>query len=676
MSKPVVRDLRSGDRQAAPGVPDGSGAWAEYAYVPTGAQIAAARVTGLMKRVGVGSLDELRARSAAAPEWYWSTVIEDLEIPFEQPPTSILDDSAGPEWARWFVDGRINITSACVDRWANDPRTADEPALIAENENGEVRRLTFRELAAEIDRAGAALRDLGVAAGDAVALLVPMIPEAVIAAYAIAKIGAMFVPIFSGFAATAIASRLRDSGCRVVICADGTTRKGKPQRIKQVLDEALDACPAVTTVIVVEHLGDGVGLQPERDMSWSKFVTATDPVRAWQAEATPSEHPFLLAYTSGTTASPKGAVHVHGGFLVKVASEAAYSLDIALGDRLLWVTDMGWIMGSWSVIGAHAQGAAVVLLDAAPDYPTAARLWQATERHRVTHLGVSPTLTRALRTAGDAYATGHDLSALRILGSTGEPWNPEPYDWLMHVTGRTRPIINISGGTEVGACLLAPYPVQPLKTGSLGGPSLGMAVDVFDEHGRSVRGTVGELVCTKPWPGMTRGVWGDPARYLQTYWSHFPGVWRHGDWAIIDDDGQWFVFGRSDEAINVAGKRLGPAEVESVLVADPAVAEAAAIGVPDDRRGEALWCFWSAVDPAGPDESERLAAVVAEQLGRPFKPSRVVRVEAIPKTRSAKIMRRALRAAALGEDPGDLSGAENPDAVGQIRAQLINCPSR
>ena len=538
---------------------------AEYAFVPTRAQIEAARVTRLMDRLGVDSIGALRERSAAEPAWYWSAVIDDLEIPFERAPTAMFDDSAGPEWTKWFVDGQINITSACIDRWAVDPETAHKAAVIAENERGDVRRLNFRELAAEIDRASAGLRDLGVRPGDTVGLLLPMIPEAVIAAYAIAKIGALFVPVYSGSAASAIASRLQDAGCRVVVCADGTMRKGKAQVFKSVLDEALAGCPTVTTTIVVEHLGQSVPMQRHRDIFWSKFIAAADPANGRDAEATSSEHPFLLAYTSGTTGSPKGAVHVHGGFLVKIASEAAYSLDIGLGDRLLWVTDLGWIMGAWSMIGAHAQGAAVVLLDAAPDQPTPARLWQTAERHQVSHLGVSPTLARALRAAGDQYATGHDLTALRILGATGEPWNPEAYDWLMEVTGRSRPIINISGSAEVGAGLLAPYPIERLTSCALGGPSLGMAVEVFDDQGRSVRGTVGQLVCTKPWPGMTRGVWGDSARYLETYWSRFPGVWSHGDWALIDADGQWFLLGRSDEAITVAGERLGPAEVPDVV---------------------------------------------------------------------------------------------------------------
>ncbi|WCB94951.1 Acetyl-coenzyme A synthetase [Baekduia alba] len=643
---------------------------AGYAYVPTREQVEVARVTGLMARTGAGSLAELRVRSAAEPAWFWPHVIDDLGLPFAVPPTTVLDASAGPEWTRWFIGGQINVAAACVDRWAADPRTAGAPALIGESEDGSERRLTFAELAEEVDRAAAGLRALGVRPGDAVAVFMPMIVEAAIAAYAIAKVGALWVPVFSGYAAGAVASRLQDAGCRVVVCADGTRRKGRAQRLKPVLDEALAGCPEVTTAIVVEHLGEDVPMRDGRDITWAAFVRGADARRGRDPEPTSSEHPFLLAYTSGTTGRPKGAVHVHGGFLVKVASEAAYSMDIGRGDRLLWVTDMGWIMGPWCLIGAHAQGAAVVLLDAAPDHPAPSRLWDVAARHGVTHLGVSPTLVRALQAAGDEHAGGHDLDALRILGSTGEPWNAEPYDWLMRMTDRSRPIINISGGTEVGACLLAPCPIEPLKACSLGGPSLGVALDVFDDDARPVRGAVGELVCTRPWPGMTRGIWGDAERYLATYWSRFPGVWHHGDWARVDEDGQWFLLGRSDETINIAGQRLGPAEVESALVADPTVAEAAAVGVPDALKGEALWCFWAPVDPAGADASARLAGVVAAQLGRPFTPARVIRVAAIPKTRSGKVLRRALRAAALGEDAGDLSAAEDPAAIARIRDEL------
>jgi acetyl-CoA synthetase len=389
------------------------------------------------------------------------------------------------------------------------------------------------------------------------------------------------------------------------------------------------------------------------------------------AEPTSAEDPLLLGYTSGTTGKPKGAVHTHAGFLVKVASEVAYEFDVRRGDVFFWVTDMGWVMGPLSTFGTHALGAALLLYEGAPDTPGPGRLWELVERHRVTMLGVSPTLIRALKPHGDDLPRSRDLSSVRVFGSTGEPWNDAPYRWLSETVGEGRvPIINFSGGTEVGGSFLSPFPVEPIKPCSLGGPSLGMDVDVFDAEGKPVRGQLGELVCRQPWPAMTRGVWGDPERYLESYWSMFPGTWRHGDWAMVDDDGQWFLFGRSDEAINVAGKRVGPAEVESVLVAHPAVAEAAAVGVPDEAKGEAIWCFWTPANGDGEDVSAELRAEVGRRLGKPFTPGRVVRVGALPKTRTAKILRRAIRAAAVGADPGDLSGAENPDALDLIRAAV------
>jgi acetyl-CoA synthetase len=379
----------------------------------------------------------------------------------------------------------------------------------------------------------------------------------------------------------------------------------------------------------------------------------------------------MLGYTSGTSGKPKGAVHTHAGFLVKVASEIAYEFDLRRGDVFFWLTDMGWVMGPLSTFGTHALGATLLLYEGAPDTPDPGRLWSLAERHKASMVGVSPSLIRALKPHGDELPAARDLSAVRVFGSTGEPWDEESYMWLSRVVGQSRvPIINFSGGTEVGGAFLAPFVVEPIKPCSLGGPSLGMDVDVFDAEGHPVREQLGELVCRQPWPAMTRGVWGDPERYHEAYWSMFPGVWRHGDWAKIDSEGQWFVQGRSDEAINVAGKRVGPAEVESVLVAHDAVAEAAAIGVPDPSKGEAIWCFWTPTGGNHGDVSDELATQVGEQLGKPFTPSRVMRVDALPKTRSAKILRRAIRSAAIDADPGDLSGAENPEALELIRAAV------
>jgi acetyl-CoA synthetase len=640
----------------------------QFAWTPTPEYVEYANVTRLMRAHSIETIEELRRRSVADLAWYWDAVVRDLGIPFSKPYDRTYDDSRGIQWTRWFCGGEVNIASACVDRWASDPARADRLALIGEAEDGEVRTLTYAELRAEVDRLANALRAAGLGPGDGVGVFMPMIPEAVIAAYAIAKIGAIYLPIFSGFAASAIAARLQDAEVRLVFTADGTWRRGKVGAMKPTCDEAVAACPTVEKVVVLERLGQDVAMTPGRDVGWREFVAGGDGPA--EAEATDAEDVFMIAYTSGTTGKPKGAVHVHGGFLVKIASEVAYSLDLHADEVFYWVTDMGWIMGPLSMVGSHAVGGTMLMYEGAPDFPQPDRVWASVARHGVTMLGISPTLIRSLKTRGDEWVRRHSLASLRVIGSTGEPWNPEPYEWLSQTVGGGRlPIINISGGTEVGACFLAPYPVEPIKSCSLGGPCLGMDIDVFDAEGRSIRDQVGELVCKQPWPGMTRGVWKDPERYLSSYWSMYPGVWRHGDWAKVDADGQWFLYGRSDEAINVAGKRLGPAEVESVLVGHPAVAEAAAVGVPDPVKGEAVWAFWV---PAGDGEdvSAELSELVAKELGRPFKPSRVVRVPALPKTRSAKILRRAVRAVAIGEDPGDMSSAENPQSLDDIRAAL------
>jgi len=364
-------------------------------------------------------------------------------------------------------------------------------------------------------------------------------------------------------------------------------------------------------------------------------------------------------------------VHVHGGFLVKIAEEVAYQVDLRPGDVLHWATDLGWIMGPWEIVGALALGGTVLLFEGAPTHPGPDRLWGLVERHRVTTLGVSPTLIRALVPNGTGPVAAHDRSSLRVLASTGEPWDPSSYGWLFEQVGGGRlPIINLSGGTEVGACFLSPTPVCDLKPMTLYGPALGMAVDVWQPDGTpAAPNEVGELVCTEPWPSMTRGIWGDRDRYLETYWSRWPGVWVHGDWAVRDEDGFWFLRGRSDDTLNIAGKRIGPAEVESAMASHPAVAESAAIGMPDEVKGEQVWCF-VVLKPGMAAGAEELRRSVGDHLGKSFAPARVVVVDQLPKTRSAKIVRRAIRATALGQDPGDLSSLENPEALEAIKASV------
>lgn len=639
----------------------------DYAWLPTPDTMEQANVTRLMRAHGIADIDELRRRSVADIDWYWDAVVEDLGLPFTHPYTAVRDSSRGIEWTTWFVGGRFNATAACVGRWLADPEHRERLALIHEDEAGTVTTLTYAQLGQHVAAAAAGLRAAGIGHGDAVGLFMPMVPEAVVALYAIAAVGAIALPLFSGFAAAALASRLQDAGAKLLFTADGTIRRGKPTLMKAVCDEALPDCPSVEHVVVLRNIDADVAWDSPRDIDWADFATPADT--HFEVHDTTAEDTLLVGYTSGTTGRPKGAVHTHAGFVVKVASEVAYEFDLRPDEVFTWITDIGWILGPLSTFGVHALGSTLLLYEGAPDRPDAHRLWQLVDRHRIAVLGVSPTLIRALKAAAPP-PTGAELEmpSLRILGASGEPWDPEAYNWLAVTVGqRRRPVINFSGGTEVAGAFLAPFPVEPLSSCSLGGPSLGMDVDVFDSAGRSVRGSVGELVCRQPWPGMTRGVYGDPERYIESYWSMYPGVWRHGDWARVDQDGQWFLLGRSDEALNVAGKRVGPAEVESELLAHPAVAEAATIGVPDETKGEVIWCFWTPVEAGGEDVSAELGELVAERLGRPFKPSRVLRVLDLPRTRSQKILRRAVRAVALDEDPGDLSGAENPEALELVR---------
>jgi acetyl-CoA synthetase len=615
---------------------------------PSEEVLARANIVRLMRRHGFDDYWELVRRSQEDPEWFWPAAIEDMGLEFSTPLERVMDVSRGPEWATWFVGGRLNIAWNCVHRWAE--RRPDALAAVSLAEDGGRRGLTFAELSREVTRLAETLVRLGVAAGDRVAIFLPMSQEVAIASHACAHIGAIQVPIFSGFAAPAVAQRLQASEAKVVITTESSRRRGREVPMLKILEQARVEAPSVEHVV----------LAPWDD------VVADSPGELPPAELD-SETPYLLTYTSGTTGRPKGVVHVQGGFLVSIAREVCYQADAKPEDVIHFSTDMGWIMGPWTVVGGGAMGSTLVFAEGAPDWPSD-RLWRLVEREDVSILGLSPTLVRALIPHGDPET---DLSSLRLMVTTGEPWNPEPYRWLFEKVGGGRcPIINCSGGTEVGACFLSPTPAIPIKACSLGGPALGMAMDVVDGEGRSLVGTgeVGELVCRKPFPGMTRGFWRDPERYLETYWSRFPGVWTHGDWASVDDDGYWFLHGRSDDTLNIAGKRVGPAELESAAVGHPGVLEAAAVGIPHDVKGEVAWLFCIPGPGVGTDDglAAEIGERVAAELGKAFRPDRVVFVNSLPKTRSAKIMRRAVRAKALGADPGDLSSLENPEALEEI----------
>ena len=624
---------------------------AEIVWRPDEATVERANVTRLQRRAGASDYGTLVRRSCEEPEWFWPLVVDDLGLEFAQPWERVVDPSRGPEWTTWFVGGRLSIAHNCVHRWAK--RRPDAVAAVGLGEDGGRRELTFAELSRDVTRLAEELAALGVEQGDRVAIFLPMSPEVAVASHAVAHLGAIQVPVFSGFAAPAVAQRLQASEAKVVITQRGSTRRGRPVPMLEIVEQALEQAPSVKHVVLAPFaLDERPGALPAAQVD--------------------SETPYLLTYTSGTTGAPKGVVHVQGGFLVSIAREAAYQADVHEGDVMHFATDMGWIMGPWTLVGAGALGGTIVFAEGAPDWPTPDRLWRTVEAERVTSLGLSPTLARALLPHGAPTA---DLSSLRTFVTTGEPWNPEPYRWLFEDVGGARvPVINCSGGTEVGACFLSPTVASPIKACSVGGPALGMAMDVVDEHGASLVGTgeVGELVCRRPFPGMTRGFWRDPQKYIDTYWSRIPGVWVHGDWASVDADGFWFLHGRSDDTLNIAGKRIGPAELESAATDHPAVREAAAIGVPHAVKGETSWIFCCLLPGATPGTAleREVSETVAARLGKAFAPDRVIFVEALPRTRSAKIVRRAVRATALGSDPGDLSSLENPESLEAIAAAV------
>ncbi|MCK4975367.1 MAG: AMP-binding protein, partial [Anaerolineales bacterium] len=575
--------------------------------------------------------------------------------------------SEGIQWPKWCVGAKLNIVHNCLDKWMDTPKQ-DHVAIRWEGEEGTIRQLTYRDLNNQVNQVASALRAIGIGKGDAIGLYMPMVPEIAIALLAIAKIGGIILPLFSGYGSGAIATRLAEADAKVIFASNGQLRRGKSIPMKPVVDEALKEVPSVEKVIVYRRIDLDVSMISNRDIWWDDFIDG-QPTET-PTERTDAEDIIMIIYTSGTTGQPKGAVHTHCSFPIKATQDMAHGFDIQEFDTVFWMTDMGWMMGPWEVFGTLILGASMLFYDGAPTYPDVDRVWALVERHGVTCLGVAPTFVRSIMTHGDKPIKSHDLSSLRIIGSTGETWNPDPWLWFFKTVGGGQvPILNYSGGTEISGGIVLSSVLRPIKPCSFSGPPPGMASDVVDNAGNPVRGAVGELVVRQPWIGMTRGFWKDPQRYIETYWSRFPDLWVHGDFAVIDEDGMYFILGRSDDTIKVAGKRLGPAEVENLLVGHPAVAEAAAIGVPDEIKGQAVVAFVVLQSDSKATESLRteLELRVAIELGKPLAPKEIRFVGDIPKTRNAKVMRRLIRSAYLGEEPGDLGALVNPAAVEEIR---------
>ncbi len=641
----------------------------DVVWQPTDDYIRRSNLKTFINTHKINSFEEFMYRSKTDIQWFTDAVLKFLDIKFQKPYSDVVDLSGGIQFPRWCVDGQLNIAYNCVDKWAENPDTAGRTAVVYEAEEGDTVSMTYGELQGEVNRCFNALRQLGITKGDVVALYMPMTPEIVSAFLATAKIGGIILPLFSGYGAHATAERMRDAEAKCLFTSDGFSRRGEPVLLKPTADQALADVPSVKHVIVHQRIRAEVEMREGRDHWWHRLIPG-QPDRA-DCVATSAEDMLMLIYTSGTTGRPKGAVHTHCGFPVKAAQDMAFGTDVHPGDVIYWMTDMGWMMGPWLVFGATLLGATFFIYDGAPDYPGPDRLWAMVERHKINVLGISPTLVRALIPHGDHHVKAHDTSSIRFFASTSEPWNPDPWMWLFNVVGEgKRPIVNYSGGTEISGGIVMGNPLLPLKPTAFSGPCPGMDADVLDEAGDPVRGRVGELVIRAPWIGMTRGFWKDRQRYLDSYWSRFENIWVHGDFAAIDSDGLWYILGRSDDTIKVAGKRIGPAEIESVLVDHPAVVEAAAIGVPDEIKGNKVVCF--CVLAPGVESGEALIKTLKEsiavELGKPLKPREIEFVPDLPKTRNGKVMRRLIRSAYLGEEMGDSSSLFNPGAVEAIRS--------
>ncbi len=639
----------------------------DFAWYPSDAFKRASNWSAFIAAEGLADYAALESKAAQDPEWFWDALVQFLGVQFIKPYTRVLDQSKGIEWPQWCVGATGNMTLSLIDRHLAAGRGGHD-AIVGEGEDGSSRRLTYRELATEVNRLASGLAAIGLKSGDAVGVHLPMIPEVAIAFLALSRLGCIVLPLFSGFGAAAITTRLKEAEAVAVITADGSLRRGKPVEMKHVLDEAIREVPTLRHVVVARRLGTDVTMQAGRDAWWSD-ITARGRDDFAAAEL-PAEHPLMIVYTSGTTGRPKGTVHTHYGVTVKTGEDFILCFDLKPTDRLMWMTDFGWLVGPLQVTAALLAGATCVLAEGTPDYPETGRLWRLVQDHKISFLGCGPTLARMMMRYGNSDISKYDLSSLRVVASTGEPWDSDSWTWVYeNVLRRRGPLMNYSGGTELGG-IVATNVLFPIKPASFSGPIPGTGADIVDAGGHSVgAGTVGELVMRQACIGTTRGLWRDPQRYIETYWSRFPGMWMHGDWASRDADGSWFIHGRSDDTIKIAGKRTGPAEIESLLLATHRVSDAAAVAVPDPVKGSAVICTVIAAPHETPGDAlaSILSNAIASGLGGSFRPKQVLFVRDFPRTRNMKTMRRVIRAVLLDENPGDLSALVNPETVDELQ---------
>ena len=646
-----------------------------YVWTPPPELVEQSNLTAFLRATGQADYDTLAARAEADPVWLMEEVFRFCDVRFYRRYDRMLDVSRGQPWARWCVGGTTNIVLNCLDKHRGTP-IWDQTFLVWEGEDQRERRTqTYREFARDVNRLACGMRRLGIGKGDVVAIYMPNLPETFVAFFAILKIGAVVMPLFSGFGPSPIQARLNHGEAKAVITASGTWRRGAAAPLKSVLDTALLQTPSVRHVVVAqrERLKIETPMRDGRDLWWNDLASGEDEeIATLQMQA---EDPAILLYTSGTTGEPKGCVWTHIGFIGSmVTRDIIICGDFKPSDRFFFFSDMGWMVGSMCACIPSFAGGSLLIAEGTPDYPDTGRFWRLIDNHKVTYLGVSPTIVRSLMRYGDEV-DNYDLSSLRITASGGEAWTETPWRWFFErVCKQQIPIINISGGTEVGGCIFTGTPNHPMNPGSFSRPALGMGADIVDLSGTRVAdGEVGELVLRHSSIGLTKSLWKADSRYLQSYWSTIPGLWMHGDFAMRGHDGLYYILGRSDDTIKISGKRTGPAELEGILVGTGKLAEAAVFGIPHAIKGSAIVC--ACVPMPGIDRTESLAeelsAALVRGMGASYRPEKVLLLDDLPRTRNMKIMRRVLRAVFENRDPGDLSALANPEAIDHLRQKLV-----
>ena len=634
----------------------------EIIWQPSKKQIENSKLTQFIQHCKLKNYDELEKKSFSDPGWLWDNVIKFSDLKFYKPYSKILDESKGTPWTKWCIGGKTNIVLNCIDRH-KDKEFFKNTFIFAEREDGKESSITYEEFDKQISKVGNTLKVNGFKKGDVIALYMPQFIETYIAYFAILKIGCVVLPLFSGYGSKAVIERLKIAKAKGIFTVEKTFRKAKEIRMFDQIKNELDQVISLEKIFL---LGKEKG---KKIFNWENFQNVSDNLKT---EETDAEDPAIIHFTSGTTGKPKGCVYTHIGLVAKMSFDEGVLADFKQTDIHLCMADMGWMVGSKSATIASAHGAQMVIAEGVPDFPDEVRFWKLIEKYKVSWTELSPALIRAQMIKDEKLFKDLDLSSLRMICTGGEPWTEKPWKWLFQVIGKSKvPIMNSAGGTEVSGSILHCCLHRPFKVGSFNAPIPGMSADILNLDGKKVStNEMGELVMRKSSIGLTKSLWNDDKRYIDNYWSVIKDYWVHGDLASRDADGHWYLHGRSDDTIKVSGKRIGPSELESVIVKSGKAKEVAAVGIPDANKGSKI--ILSIVPAENNDQKESFFEdLVIKDLGKSFKPDKVIFVKDLPKTRNMKIMRRVIKSCLANQDPGDLSMLLNPESLEEIRSHAI-----